>query len=53
MSTFDDPNREAVGLPPIWAEGSPAPAPPAPQAKPAKKSAPEPTPSKDDPAEGD
>ena len=36
MSTFDDPNREAVGLPPIWAETEPAPE--AAKAKPAKKS---------------
>jgi hypothetical protein len=24
--TFDDPNREAVGLPPIWADAGTAPA---------------------------
>jgi hypothetical protein len=42
--TFDDPNREAVGLPPIWTAPAPEPDPevedaPAKSAKPAKRAA--------------
>jgi hypothetical protein len=41
MSTFDDPNREAVGLPPIWTVG----------AEPKGKKTPEPEPESEPEAE--
>ena len=49
MSTFDDPNRECVGLAPIWSEtGDNVPDPPPPEGRKTRAKAAEPEPSKDE-----